>query len=228
MTDDLKPKAPAIEEARVSQYLRNHPDFFTRHPDLLVELHLDHPSGKAVSLIERQVAVLRQRNTEMRHRLNDLLDNARDNDRLFERSKRLVLALLECNELGDLVDALHYSFDKEFGIDHTRLILFGETLPSCNARRLDIGEARRHLGRYLKNTRTLSGGLGREEIDFLFDQDAPHVGSAAMAVLSYGNPLGVLAIGNGDANHYHSSMGTLFLSHIAEVLNRLLPRYLNP
>jgi uncharacterized protein YigA (DUF484 family) len=38
---------------------------------------------------------------------------------------------------------------------------------------------------------------------------------------------GVLAIGSRDPQHYKSSVGTLFLSYIADVLSRLLPRFTN-
>lgn len=228
MSDNIKTAKAPISDEQVAHYLRQNPQYFDRHPELLLELRLSHPSGQAVSLIERQVTVLRQRNTEMRQRLNDLLENARENDRLLERTKRLVLALLECNELGDVVDALYYSFDKEFGIPFVRLILFNQTLSPCNARLIHIDQARVPLNRHLKSTRTASGGLNQDEIQFLFDEDASDVGSAALAVLSYGNPLGVLAVGNPNTTYYQSSMGTLFLNHIAEVLNRILPQYLSP
>ncbi|WP_045856858.1 DUF484 family protein [Teredinibacter purpureus] len=216
-----------ISDEQVAQYLKKHPDFFNRHIDLLADLDLPHQSGPAVSLVERQVAILRDRNMDMRHRLSQLLDNARDNDRLFDKTKRLVLALLECNDLGDLVDALYYSFDKEFNIHYTRLILFGNNnTPVSEARIVSIHDARDYIGKRLKLPNTVSGGIDVKESGFLFDGDAPNIGSAAIAVLQHGSPLGVLAIGNQDPNYYRSSMGTLFLSYIAEVLNRQLPKYL--
>ncbi|ABD79500.1 DUF484 family protein [Saccharophagus degradans] len=218
----------SITDQRVAEYLAENPDFFVKHSRLLGELELPHDSGKAVSLVERQVSVLRDRNMDMRQRLSNLLDNARENDRLFEKSKRLVLALLECNDLGDLVDALYYSFDKEFNIQHTRLIIFGnhQTVPSTAARIENLHVARDVIGRRIKSPKAVSGGIKDDECKFLFDKDAPHIGSAAMSVLIHSKPLGVLAIGNEDPKFYHSGMGTIFLGYIAEVLNRLLPKYI--
>lgn len=215
------------DEQAIAEYLLSHPGFFERHADVLQNLRLQHPSGRAVSLIEKQVSALRERNTELRHKLNQLLDNARDNDRLFERSKRLVLSMIEAEELGDLVDALYYSFDKEFAIPYTRLILFETpTLPS-NARVKSLQDAQLILGRQLKASRATSGGLDHESIRFLFDKDASQIGSAAIAPLHYRCLMGVLAIGHRDKDHFQSGMGTLFLTHIAEVLDRLLPHFLN-
>jgi uncharacterized protein len=215
-----------MDENDVASYLSQHPEFFDRHPDALRVLRLQHPSGHAVSLIEKQVSALRERNTELRHKLNQLLDNARENDRLFERSKRLVLSLLECVELGDAVDVLYYSFDKEFSIPYTRLILFTEPPQPSNTYTVSLDKAKLHLGRHLTASRATIGGLAREEIDFLFNEDARDIGSAAIAPLYYNQWLGVLAIGHPDTQRYQLGMGTLFLTHIAEVLDRLLPHYL--
>jgi uncharacterized protein len=216
-----------LDELAIANYLAQHPDFFDRHPDILIDLQLQHPSGRAISLIEKQVSALRERNTELRHRLNILLENARQNDRLFERSKRLVLALLECQELGDMVDALYYSFDKEFGIPCTRLILFRQPRQICNLRIVNENDARVYLGKYLNLSRAVGGGLNRDEISFLFDKDHHRIGSAAMVPLHYKQLLGVLAVGHGDPKHYQPGMGTIFLTHVAEVLDRLIPQYLN-
>lgn len=229
MSDKLLADADAqpISEKQVADFLRNNPDFFLGQQELLMNLRLPHDSGKAISLMEKQVALLRERNIDMRRRLSDLLDNARANDRLFDKSKRLVLSLLECNELGDLVDALYYSFDKDFEIHYTRLILFSNRELSAGPARVEhIQTARQHIDKRIKSSRAVSGGINLEETQFLFDDDAQFIGSSAIAVLAHGNPLGVLAIGNRDPDYYRSSMGTLFLGYIAEVLNRLLPRLL--
>ena len=44
-------------EEAVARYLRNHPGFFLNNEDLLADLKLAHNSGRAVSLLERQVEV---------------------------------------------------------------------------------------------------------------------------------------------------------------------------
>ena len=77
-TGKAEAKAASIEEQAIRDYLREHPDFFDQHPDILDHLEISHGSGSAVSLVERQVSVLRERNMDMRRRLNSLMDNARD------------------------------------------------------------------------------------------------------------------------------------------------------
>ncbi|MFL0811119.1 MAG: DUF484 family protein [Agarilytica sp.] len=227
MTEQFNSEKHSVDARAVAEYLREHHDFFVQHPDVLAEIELPHDSGSAVSLVEKQVSILRERNMDMRHRLSSLLDNARENDVIFDKTKRLILALLESRTLSDFVDALYYSFEKEYGIHYTRIILFGSNGVEVGPARLDsVNNAKQSIGKHLKAIKSVAGGIDVKEIEYLFDDDAPNVGSAALTVLSHGNLIGVLAIGNQDPNHYNSSMGTLFLAYIGEILNRLLPRYI--
>ena len=229
MTDNSDNTPPMPSASDVVRYLMAHPTFFSDHPALLAEIELPHDSGTAISLVERQVAVLRDRNMDMRHRLSHLLDNARDNDRLFDKTKRLILELLEGRDLGDIIDALHYSFDKEFGIHFTRTLLFGDTntIGGSQARVVSPKEARDNIGALLKSNRSFCGKLGDKEKAYLFGDAAMQVGSAATVPLTDGQTFGLLVIGNRDPKYYRSSMGTLFLAYIAEILNRLLPPHMS-
>lgn len=220
--------ADPLEPEQVAAYLREHSDFFLDHQDLLADIRLPHETGAAVSLVERQVSILRERNMDMRHRLSKLLDNARENDKLFDKTKRLLLSLLEGQDFGDIIDALFYSFDKEFHIDATSLIIFGnaDKIPSSQARVVPMAIAREHMGPLIKNNRAICGIISKQEIEFLFADRAAQVASVAAVPLVHGSAFGVLAVGNKDPHYYRSSMGTLFLGYIAEVLNRLLPKYL--
>ena len=71
-----------LSEQAVHDYLAAHPDFFERHSTLLSSLHLPHASGGAVSLVERQVSVLRQKELKLQRQLRELLNVARENDTL--------------------------------------------------------------------------------------------------------------------------------------------------
>ncbi len=219
-------EVPELSSKAVHDYLQSHPEFFSQHPDLLAELKLPHASGMAVSLIERQVSVLRERNTELRHKLNGLLESARENDRLYQCTKRLVLSCLECDELGDLVDAIHYSFDKEFGVQYTQLVLIGESKRLVNAKFTSKDQLQYQLGEQLKTNRTVVGNLQKEAKSFIFGERAPSIGSCAVSVLSFGHPLGVIAVGHDDPAYYHKHSGNLFINHIAEVVARLVSRLL--
>ncbi|MDB6062308.1 MAG: hypothetical protein JWM78_2411 [Verrucomicrobiaceae bacterium] len=217
-----------LNPEQVANYLRVHPDFFLKRPDLLVDIEVAHPTGGAVSLLERQVSILRERNMDMRHRLNNLLDSARTNDRLFEQTKALVLHLLEATTLDQIVDIFVNSLQQDFQIDFAAMVLIGNPNAHRNvrARVVSLEDARAQIDSLLRSSKAVCGVLRPEEVKFLFPDHNRQIGSAAVVPLSYGNPLGVLAIASSDANYFRSSMGTLFLGYIAEVLNRLLPKHI--
>lgn len=225
MTDTLTDTSSAVTEQDITAYLREHPDFFVKQPNLLADLRLPHESGEAISLVERQVSILRERNMDMRHRLSKLLDNARENDQLFDKTKRLVLSLLEGKTLNDTIDVLLHSFNSDFKIHYTALLLYGNagSMPNTSARIVSVQEAREHIGSLLKGNKAMCGTFSESETQYLFGENAERVGSVALVPLSFGNSFGLLAIANRDPSYYRSSMGTLFLSYIAEVLNRTLP-----
>lgn len=217
-----------LNPEQVAAYLRLHPDFFLKRPDLLTDIEVAHPAGGAVSLLERQVSILRDRNMDMRHRLNSLLENARTNDRLFEQTKQLVLHLLEAQTLDQIVDTFVNGLQNDFQIDFASIVLIGNPMQhrGVRARVVALSEARAQIDGLLKSSKAVCGVLRPEEVQFLFPDHVRQIGSAAVVPLVFGNPLGVLAIASTDANYFRSSMGTLFLGYIAEVLNRLLPKHL--
>lgn len=218
---------PAITEDDVAAYLQEHTDFLLRHEEVLAAITLPHAAGSAVSLLERQVSLLRERNREMRHRLAKLVDTARDNDRLFDKTKRLVLGVLEADSWSDLSSAVHRSLRDDFQVDFAQLTLFQQGVEPYNggARVTTLHQASQSIPGLLKSAKAVCGALRPMELEFLFPGHSLEIGSAAVVPLSAGGQsLGILAIGARDPNHYRSSMGTLFLSYVAEVLDRSLPR----
>ncbi|NIF19265.1 DUF484 family protein [Pantoea sp. Cy-639] len=228
MTDQpnvVPQQATALDAEAVVAYLRAHPTFFAEHDELLIEQRIPHQRGDSVSLVERQLTLLRERNIEMRHRLSQLMDVARDNDRLFDKTRRLILDLLDAGSLEDVVIAVEDSLRQEFQVPFVSLILFGENAAPVG-RWVSGAEAQQAIGGLIGGGKTISGSLREHELAFLFgDQEHKEVGSSAIATLEHQGLHGVLAIGSRDPQHYKSSVGTLFLSYIAEVLGRVVPRF---
>lgn len=212
-----------LNDDLVREYLKRNHDFLQRNPDLLDHLHVSHASGSAISLVEKQVSVLRERNMDMRHRLNTLTGNARDNDRLYEQTRHMVLKLLEVRSVGELYTTFIDGMREDFGVDHACMILYGEASEHRDYRMETLERAKIEVGSLIRSDKGASGTLRAEELQFLFP-DGGEVGSAALVPLSNGEPIGLIAVGSTDAHRYSSGMGTLFLSHLADVIVRLLPR----
>ena len=218
-----------LSDDAVREFLKDNGDFLQRNPDLLDHLHVSHASGSAVSLVEKQVSVLRERNVDIRHRLNDLTAHARDNDKLFEQTRALVIKLLEADSVAELYRAFSESMRTGFELEFATMILFGDDTDEKNYRVETAELAQANIGALLSGQKAVCGALRREEFSYLFAKDGNthkfhQGGSAAVVPLNDGAQLGLIAIGSSDANRFSSDMGTLFLAHIADVVLRLLPR----
>jgi uncharacterized protein len=214
-----------LNDEIVREYLKNHDDFLQRNPDMLDYLHISHASGSAISLVEKQVSVLRERNMDMRQRLKALTANARDNDMLYEQTRTLVLKLLEADSTAAISSIFLASMAADFRVEHASMILFGDHSGTDGWRTETQETVKTEIGSLFRGHKAVCGTLRREELKFLFPEcEGSGVGSAALMPLSSGEQLGLIAVGSSDANHYNSKVGTLFLSHIADVIVKLLSR----
>ena len=225
------PMTPTITDQDIADYLLENPEFLAERPALLAQIELAHVGGSGTtSLVERQVAILRERNMTMRHRLDQLLETARRNDQLFEKTRKLTIALLIANNNTEIVTALLNSFDKDFVIEQSQLILFTDTNTNINTnaktqsdkrvRFLSAESLAEQMPSLSAKLKIFCGQLTDKEKAVLFQDNAEHVQSAAVVPLLAGQQrLGVLAIGNKDPQYYRSSMDTLFLSHIGDIFS---------
>jgi uncharacterized protein YigA (DUF484 family) len=211
------------DEEQVRDFLADNPDFFQRHPQLLRTLQVPHGSGDAVSLVERQVSVLRERNVDLRHRLKELTDAARENESLYTGTRALVLSLLEAADLADLLQRFDSGMAGHFGADHAALIIYGEGPDQGRSRCAPLATVEAGLGSILRGGNPACGVLRAEEFQHLFPGTGG-AGSAAIVPLAFEGDRGLVAVGSDDAKRYHNQMGTLFLQHLAAVIARLLPR----
>jgi uncharacterized protein YigA (DUF484 family) len=103
----------------VETFLRAHPDFLQDRPALLAALNLPHGGQGAVSLVERQVAVLRERSITSRQKLAELSDIGRENERLLKATRETILALLSAETKADVAaiwqEQVVNAFAAEFG-----------------------------------------------------------------------------------------------------------------
>lgn len=215
----------SINADKVASWLRDHPEFFQDRPELLELMRLPDSRGEAVSLLERQASILRDRNTELRERLNHLLDVAKENDQLFEKTRRLVLTVMEARNTEQLFRNLIHSLEKDFGSDAVSLLIYDRDLDLTGeirgqVRCLAWSDLHGALQTLLQGGKAVTGSLRDEELEQLFPEQKDNIKSAAMVPLEFQGRQGLLAIGSHDPQHFRSTMGTLFVTHIGDVLSR--------
>jgi uncharacterized protein YigA (DUF484 family) len=217
------------DSEQVASFLGNHPDFFDKHPGLLAELHLSHSTGKALSLIEKQVQVLRDQNQDLKNKLRELVEVAQDNNRLNERMHRMTLDLLKAGSLLELLDALRDHLHNEFKADAVALHLPGldETQQrETGAKNLIIDATlKERFPTLCSEGKPQCGRLKQEQLDIIFKDQAAAIQSTAVVPLGECADSGLLAIGSREVNRFNPCMGTLFLSHLGELLSSLLENH---
>lgn len=214
-----------LNDDTVMRYLREHGDFFGRHPLLLTDLSLPHDSGQAISLVERQVAILRERNIDMRKRLTHLVGAANTNDTLFEKTRRFTLAILDADGLDAIDTVFANTLIDDFAADHARCFVAHPNAFTSRRHVVYCGSAQELPLLHLTQDAGISCGMLRDdEFERLFSNKVD--GSAALIQIRHGDVTGLLAIGSHDPQRFSPDMGTLFIRYIGDILSRVLARLL--
>jgi uncharacterized protein YigA (DUF484 family) len=228
--------SPQIGEQGVANYLRSHPNFFEDKPSLLSDLRVPHQTGSAVSLVERQVATLRESNENRQAQLDGLIQIARDNDRLNSHLHQLTLQLMKAEELETLLsiisDRLKDDFDADLASIHLWCSPVSENDSSLPEFVATADVYKRLFSSVLKGAKggakPYCGRLKDEQLQILFTDRAGDIGSSALLPLGDEGSLGLLAIGSLDRNRFTLGTDTHFLARMAEIMSAALGKHLEP
>ena len=221
-----------LSDVAVQNYLKTNPDFFERHPSILQSLQLPHASGDAISLIERQVSMLRQKELKLERQLKELISVARDNDVLASKIHQLTLQLLSATDLKGTVVAIEEAVRAGFSADQALLVLFGDPKLFED---VDAGRFFRAIERhdaalkpfstFLASKNPRCGQVRDAQKDFLFRDDASEIGSVALIPLEPKSEIGFLAIGSCDSDRFHPGMSIDFLARVGDLVAAALKRF---
>ena len=222
----------ALSEESVANYLRAHPDFFDRHQNLLTSLRIPHRPGGAVSLVEKQVASLRQKNLQLERKLRDLLDVARSNDELANKVHGLATRLLAAGSRAHAVSVAEELLRSSFNAEQSVLVLFETDSAGEFGRQGEFGRNETRFLRlidrndpllgpfktFLQSGEPRCGKIRDSQKTFLFGPDTDEIGSAALVPLGENAATGMLAIGSRDAEYFHPGQSMDFLARLGDLL----------
>ena len=220
-------KAQAKELQSVRDYLTEHPNFFEENPDTLEAINVSHDSGKAISLVERQITIMRDKNKALSAQVEELIDTAKNNDQLLAKTNQLVLKLIQAEDLNSLIEALDTSLKNDFNTEFYSLTLIDKGFYASKtvANLVSEEDAKSKISSLLSAQKAVSGILREEQINFLFEQSANSVASVIALPLNSSEPFGILALGSSDADFYSHDIGTVFIDYIGALLNELIPKH---
>lgn len=227
-TTQIQSKATidTVDEEQVIEYLLQHPEFFDANGLLLADIEIPHQSGQAVSLIERQVSVLREKNETYEKRLHDMVDAVHDNQRLNMSLQRLAIALIKANSQQAMIEAIRDELVGKLDTDQLAMYLFSDDQAqlkdepqvyiASNQQQLEI------FGKQFIKKKIQCGRMTVEQIHFLFGDNSEVASGALLPLVFERATIGLIGLGSYDELHYHPGMGTEYLQQLADLVSTAL------
>jgi uncharacterized protein YigA (DUF484 family) len=196
-----------MKPEEVAQYLQDHPQFLEDYADLLAEIHIPHPyGGRTISLSERQMLALREKNKTLEKQLHELIEHARDNEVLQQKIHRFTLALFGAENLLAQQDATRYGLRDIFESPHVALHIWKGLPPSAEVLSFTDQQMQPVCTHHALH----------DTLDW-FGEAAPHLHSFAYLPLRGDeHSIGLLILASEDPQRFYPEMGTMFLQRVAE------------
>jgi uncharacterized protein YigA (DUF484 family) len=215
-----------LDPAAIAQYLVDHPQFFEEYAALLGEVKLSSPlMGRAVSLQERQMEVMRDKYRTLELRMSQLVRHAEENKAIADRFHGWTQQLLRTRDLNAMPDAVSGGLIKHFIVPQATLRLWD----------LNPADHATHAGAWYtegasEDTRLFASSLRApycgpnkdfEAVRWLDDADGIR-STVLLPLRAGGSAFGLLVLGSPDPERFGAAMATDFLVHIGETASAAL------
>ena len=215
-----------LSEREVLDYLENNPGFLENNEPLLNSIINNRPKDGTISLAQKQIQILHERNTEMRKKIALLVKRAKTNDEIFEKTRSLNLSVINStnwNELNEtLARQMIIDFEADFVTIHLKEI---DTINGLD--HIHFHDKKLPCEELLGIQVTQCASLRAEEMGTLFPIDQYNEdGSAVLLKMKLVRGGGLLCIGSNEPTLFSQGIDTMFVRYMADVLacviNRLI------
>ena len=230
MSTSVQSTSPeTLDDSAVIEFLSGNPGFLLNHPELLEVLEVSQGVTGATSLLERQVSVLRGKNNNLEAQLDSLISAARSNEQIMKRLQHLTLELLRADSLDMLLSTCQDVLRGDFNADFVSFRLFhdkpGADMPGLHFVRSNHAMMIALRG-LIEDIKPICGPCPEEQLNFLFRENGSRIQSVALIPLQCNHSIGLLALGSLEAERFSKGMGTVFLSHLGELIATAIAQYL--
>ena len=173
--------------------------------------------------------VLREKHETLEHKLQELIENGRANDAIYDRVHRLTRRLLRARDLASAVAALETSLREDFGASRWLVLLTDPSMPGLagyqNTHVRVVARASAELKlfeTFFESGRPRSGQIRDSQRDYLFGTEGVQVGSTVLIPLGERGSLGLLAVASHDTERYLPTMSTDYLARIGDIVTEAI------
>jgi len=211
----------------VAKYLQDNPQFFEEHAELISHMVIPHPhSGRTISITERQMLSLRDKNKQLEGKMGELLQFGEENDTISEKMHRLGVAMIAAASFQSVLHTLNFHLRDDFAIPHVALRLWGQA--ENTEEWPEFAEVSEELQVFAETLgQPYCGSTSGFETSSWFGDASKHVRSQALiAMRNGGGTIGMIALGSEETQRFYSGMGTLYLERLGEMASAALARVL--
>ncbi|ELX8381165.1 DUF484 domain-containing protein [Providencia vermicola] len=226
----IEPDSPyQIDDRQVARYLQEQPDFFIRNASLVEQLSIPHAIQGTISLPEAVMNRQRLKIKQLEQDICFMVEQAHENGLLFDELLYLVIDMSMAQSLNEMLSSLN-RWAKKLGLSGASVRLFSDCWrlsAPLDAQALVVSRSAFEsirLQRFGEKTHYL-GTLNGPEIQLLLPE-AMNVGSVAISLFGHHGESGMVIFTSRNRDHYQSGMGTVMLEKVAQILPRLLCRWI--
>ena len=218
----------SVDIKTIRNYLRDHPDFFDKNPDILETMVIHHKTDGAISLVERRLQALQEKNISLENKLNSLINNAEQNQKIFENIMTLASRVLSAQNLLSLLDILDDSIKNVFKIKYHKLIIFDEFVSIDHPSMVfnNEKELKKAIPELSDSGKQFSGEITEQAFQLLFDKKNHIHNSVVLCKITNESPNAYLAFGSDDPDLYKQSDSKYFLLHLANLVGQSFIKFI--
>jgi uncharacterized protein YigA (DUF484 family) len=208
----------------VARFLQENPEFFSEHTELFAALTVPHPNqSRAISLGERQILTLRDRQKELELRLASLSYQATLNEGLAHKITRWCEVMLSADSATTIPGHIIAGLAQAFEIPDVSLRLWSVDIEAQGVGE-PVDEDARHFAQSLAAPYC---GPNKDFSVAAWLKQKP--ASMAMVAIKHGSSadaatVGLLLLGSDDPDRFTSDMGTTFLETIGRLASAAVGR----
>ncbi len=213
---DLENTTGHMEEQQVVAYLKTHIDFFIKHTMLLEQLDLPHEIAGTVSLVERQLQILREKNNKTQSQLAELMQNAHLAETVFHQTSKLYQRWFRLKDSKKIRLTAAEDIREIFSLDQVKLVQKNKET------QLFIQQVFHKLNVKFPDNQPQCMPCELSISQFLFSGEGGACLSLAILPLGNNAEAGILLLGSRDASAFKATNGTLFLQQLSQIITSIL------
>ncbi len=214
-----------ISEESVLEYLNNTPLFFERNLDVLESIIIPQKNGSVVSMAERQVSLLRKKNTILENQLASLIERIEVNQSLSEKVRAVILSLLKTNDVYSCLATFEEFVVEDFAAAEVGAFVFVDGATTDILERVKVDDLMT-LGLLGKGRRPIMGPISGEQRQILFGSGQSD-NSAVILPMVGSSWRGSVVIVSDDPSRYEAGMASDFLEYLGQVIVLIVDRALD-